>query len=150
MDEQSSVTNLRDFIPNSVDDIVRAHRDECRLEWATNEELERRKADLQRVDATVRGTICNWNVLMFHLTLQGRATSAPFIVGTVQDTRQPWITSAVEAVDLAAGLVKTKNSLYRVVGPREPEPDTHTLIHICVWLNDRGLGPYFGVPGFFY
>jgi len=149
MDEQSSVTNLRDFIPNSVDDIVRAHRDECRLAWATNEELERRKADLQSADATVRGTICNWNVLMFHLTLQGRATSVLFLVGTVQDT-QPWITSAVEAVDLAAALVKTKNSLYRVVGPREPEPDTHTLIHICVWLNDRGLGPYFGVPGFFY
>lgn len=149
MDEQDGVTNLRDFIPKSVDDIARAHRNECRLACATEEELESRKGGLQKANATVRSTLCNWNVLMFHLTLQGRATSVPFLVGTVQDT-QPWITSAVEAVDLTAGLVKTRNSLYRVVGPREPEPDTHTLIHICAWLNDRGLGPYFGVPGFFY
>lgn len=150
MDEQSGVSNLRDFIPKSVDDIIRAHRDECQLAWATNEELERRKGDLQSADLAVRSTLCDWNVLMFHLTLQGRAMSAPFLVGAVQDSRQPWITSAVEAVDLEPGLVKTKNSLYRIIGPREPEPDMHTLIHICVWLNDRGLGPYFGVPGFFY
>ena len=84
------------------------------------------------------------------ITLPGGARSALFLVGAVQDTRQPWSTSAVEAVDLGAGLVKTRNSLYGIAGPREPEPDMHTLIHICVWLNSRGLGPYFGVPGFLY
>ncbi len=150
MDEQGNVTNLRDFIPKSVDDIIRAHRDECQLTWATSEELERRKGDLQNADRAVRSTLCNWNVLMFRLIRQGWAMSAHFLVGTVQDSRQPWVTSAVEAVDLGAGLVKTKNSLYRIVGPRDPEPDMHTLIHICVWLHSRGLGPYFGVPGFFY
>lgn len=149
MDEQSSVTNLRDFIPKSVDDIVRAHRDECRLAWATDVELESRTGELQQAEA-IRNTLCNWNILMFHLTREGSTTSVPFLVGTRQDTRQPRITSAVKTVDPAAGLVKTLNSLYGVVGPREPEPDMHTLIHICVWLNDSGLGPYFGVPGFFY
>lgn len=149
MDEQSSVTNLRDFIPKSVDDIVRARRDECRLAWATDEELERHKGDLQISDATVR-TLCNWNILMFHLIYEGATTSAPFLVGTLQDTGQPRITSAVKAVDLAAGLVQTLNSLYRVVGPRDPEPDMHVLIHICVWLNASGIGPDLGVPGFFY
>jgi hypothetical protein len=108
MDEQSSVTNLRDFIPNSVDDIIRAHRSECQLTWATSEELERRKGDLQNANLAVRSTLCNWNVLMFHLTLQGRAMSALFLVGAVQDSRQPWVTSAVEAVDLGAGSLRPR------------------------------------------
>lgn len=150
MDENNVVTHLRDFIPKSVDDIVRAHRDECQLAWATDDELEHCTSDLQTPGATVRHVIRDWNVLVVHLALKGAETSVPFLAGTVQDTRQPWITSAVAAVDIAAGLVKTRNSLYRIVGPRDPAPDVHTLMHICVWLNSRGLGQYFGVPGFFY
>lgn len=150
MDDQSGVTTLGEFIPKSVDEIVRARRDECRLAWATDEELERHKGDLQKADAAVRSTLCNWNILMFHVIHAGGTTSVPFLVGTRLDTGQPRITSAVKAVDLTAGLVKTLNSLYRVVGPSDPEPDTHTLIHICVWLNASGVGPDLGVPGFFH
>lgn len=150
MDKERQLGHLNDLIPKSIDDIVRAHRDECRLAWATDAELDRLTRNLQQPDAMIRHALSDWNVLMIHLTLKESASSLPLLVGAEHDTRRLRITSAVMAVDFGAELVRTQNSLYRVVGPRDPQPDVHTLMHICVHLNDRGLGAYFGVPAFFY
>lgn len=56
----------------------------------------------------------------------------------------------VKAIDLDTGLVQTENSRYRVVGPRSFEPSVHLLLHVCVFLNQRGVGPFLGIPAFFY
>lgn len=87
---------------------------------------------------------------MIHITANGSVKSLPKLLGGVQETGQCWITSTVKGIDTHTGLVLTENSLYRVVGPRDSEPDKHLLLHVCVWLNQRGVGHYFGVPEFFY
>lgn len=145
-DEQS----LDDLIPKSVDDIVRANRDKCRLAWATEDELKGLACDLRQALGSPRHILRDWNILMIH-AMQGKVLrSVPRLLGVVSETGQPWITSAVRGFDSKAGLIQTENSLYGVDGPRASEPDTHTLIHVCVWLNQYGCGPYLGVPAFFY
>lgn len=87
---------------------------------------------------------------MVHVATRGTPTSLPKLLGNVNETGQCWTTSTVKGIDIHAGLIQTENSVYRVVGPRNPKPDRHLLIHICVWLNQLGVGHYLGVPEFFY
>lgn len=151
MSEAPLVQHLHDLVPKNLDDIVRAHRDEFRLALATDEELD--ALGHESPDATasqVRLTLREWNILMIHVTVDGSLKSIPKLLGTVQETGQCWITSTVTAFDSQAGLVRTENSVYRVAGPRFLEPDVHLLLHVCVWLNQQGVGRYFGVPEFFY
>lgn len=151
MSQDSSLTHINDLIPKNLDDIVRANRDKCRLAIATDEERQALERDIPNAAARkVRHTLKGWNILMVHVTAGGTSTSLPKLLGSVNETGQCWITSTVKGIDTRAGLVQTENSVYRVVGPRILEPDRHLLLHICVWLNQRGLGPYLGVPEFFY
>lgn len=151
MSQDSALTHINDLIPKNLDDIIRANRDKCRLAIATDEERQALDRDLQNAGARkARHTLRGWNILMIHVTTGGTSTSLPKLLGSVNETGQCWITSTVKGIDTRAGLVETENSIYRVVGPRNSEPDRHLLLHICVWLNQRGLGHYLGVPEFFY
>lgn len=55
---------------------------------------------------------------MIHVVVDGSMQSIPKLLG-----KQDSAGSTVTAVDSQAGLVRTKNSVYRVVGPRSAEPD---------------------------
>lgn len=151
MSQDRAITHITDLIPKNLDDIIRANRDKFRLAIATDEERQALERDLPNEAARkVRHTLRGWNILMLHVTTGGTSTSLPKLLGNVNETGQCWITSTVKGIDIRAGLVQTENSVYRVVGQRESEPDRHLLLHICAWLNQRGLGRYLGVPGFFY
>ncbi len=151
MAQNSKPTHINDLIPKNLDDIVRANRDKCRLALATDEERHALERDLSSgATGKIHHTLKGWNILMIHVTTGGASTSLPKLLGSVNETGQCWITSTVKGIDTRAGLVETENSVYRVVGQRESEPDRHLLLHICAWLNQRGLGRYLGVPGFFY
>lgn len=151
MSEEPETQHLQDLIPKNLGDIIRANRDKCRLAFATDEELSALEREFPRTaGGQVRQTLKEWNILMIHVTVDGSVLSKPKLLGNVQETGQCWITSTVVAIDTHAGLVRTENSLYQVAGPRFPEPDRHLLLHVCIWLNQRGVGPLLGVPGFFY
>lgn len=151
MSQDSTLTHINDLIPKNLDDIIRANRDKCRLAFATDEERQALERDLSSATAgKIRHTLKGWHILMVHVTSGGTEKSLPKLLGSVSETGQPWVTSTIKRIDTQAGLIQTENSVYRVVGPRNSEPDKHLLLHICVWLNQRGLGHYLGVPEFFY
>lgn len=151
MSEEPKTQHLQDLIPKNLDDVIRANRDKCRLAFATDEELSALEREFpSEAVGPVRHALKEWNILMIHVMVDGSVQSIPKLLGNVQETGQCWITSSVTAVDSHAGLVRTENSLYRIVGPRSTEPDMHLLLHVCVWLNQQGAGRYLGVPEFFY
>ena len=151
MSQDSSLTNINDLIPKTLDDIIRINREKFRLAFATDAERQELERNLSSAAARkVHHTLKGWNILMVHVTTEGTEKSLPKLLGSVSETGQPWVTSTIKGIDTRAGLVQTENSVYRVVGPRISEPDRHLLLHICVWLNQRGLGHYLGVAEFFY
>lgn len=151
MTETSGTQNLLDLIPKDIDDIIRTNRDRLQLAFASKAELGGLEQPiLDTSTGAVRHNVQNWNILMVYQTIDGSRKSLPVLLGNVVETGQCWITSGVTAINGRAGLVRTANSLYRIVGRRNPAPDSHLLMHICIWLNQRGVGPYYGVPGFFY
>lgn len=143
--------NLRDLIPKSLDDIIRAQRHECRLALATDGELAVLHMDLSdHTSSPVQHTLTDWQILMIHITGKaGGLTSFPKLLGHVQHTGQSWITSNVIGIDPKNCLVRTNNSTYRVTGPRVDESGLD-LLHVCATLNAWGVGPRFGVPEFYY
>ncbi len=151
MSEEPETQRLQDLIPKNLDDIIRANRDKCRLAFATDDELHALERDLPgKAARQVRHTLTDWNILMIHVFVDGSMQSIPKLLGSVQETGQCWITSTVTGIDSRAGLVQTENSVYRIIGPCDSEPSMHLLLHVCVWLNQQGLGRYFGIPEFFY
>lgn len=151
MSQDGAPKHINDLIPKNLDDIIRSNRDKFRLAFATDEERHELERDLpSAASGRIRHTLKGWNILMVHVTAGGIEKSLPKLLGSVSETGQPWVTSTIKTIDTHAGLVQTENSVYRVIGPRISEPDRHLLLHICVWLNQRGLGHYLGVSEFFY
>lgn len=149
MSEDPKVFHLQDLVPKSLDEIVRANRDKFRLAFSTEEEMKSLERDIPP-GGPVRHTLEGWNVLMMHATAGGKVQSVPKLLGSVEGTGECWITSTIKGIDLNTGVVHTENSIYRVAGPRSFEPSMHLLIHVCVFLNQRGVGPFLGIPAFFY
>lgn len=148
---EGSGTHLLDLIPKNIDDIIRVNRDRFQLAFATDAELEGLEQAIPGPSASVvRHSLRDWNILLVHQTIDGSRKSLPVLLGKVLEAGECRVTSAVTAIESRSGLVRTAHSLYRIVGPRNPTPDRHLLMHICIWLNQRGVGSYYGVPAFFY
>ena len=148
MTKDSFEEALEKLIPKNLDDVVRKNRENFRLALATKKELAKLESNV--TEASVKCTLKNWQVIMLHATLEdGAKIASPRLVGSVVETGESWSTSHVISMDTDKSLVKTRNSLYRVVGSRVRE-DKLDLLHICIALHQMGLGGYLGVPVFFY
>lgn len=148
MTEDSIEQALEKLIPKSLDDVIRKNREKFRLALATEDELA--KLESNEPDSPVKYTLTDWQVVMLHATLEdGAKIASPRLVGSVVETGESWITSHVLSIDTGKSLVKTRNSFYRVVGPRVGE-EKLDLLNICIALHQWGLGTYLGVPEFFY
>ena len=147
MAKETIEEQLQKLLPRSIDDIIREHRDELLLALATEDELQSLETTLAHGPVTHRLT--GWNILMMHASSERGQVSSPHIIGTVVDTGESWITSHVLGIDSEQGLVKTKNSLYQITGPRAAEEDTD-LLRICAALREWRLGARYGVPHIFY
>lgn len=144
---EETTEQLKQLLPQSLDDIVRENRDQLRLALATEEELSNLKTAL--TSASVRHTLTTWNILMLHAASGNGQVSSPRLIGKVQESGESWITSHVLGIDFEIGLVKTKSSFYRITGPQASESEADLLL-ICAALHDWGLGSRFGVPHIFY
>lgn len=148
MATDSSNDYLKNLVPKSLDDIFRKNRDKGRLALATNEELDKLESKIAYMP--IRHKITHWQIFMIHITEEsGVQISSPRLIGKVEETGQSWITSHVTKIDTSNGLIETTNSCYQVIGSRVDEADLD-LLHICVTLNQWGIGSSFGVPEFFY
>lgn len=147
MEKGTIEQQLQKVLPNSIDDIIREHRDELRLALATDAEL--KALETMLADAPVTHRITGWNVLMLHMSSERGHVSSPRLIGTVVDISESWITSHVFGIDFEKGLVQTRNSLYRITGPRAAEEDAD-LLRICAVLHEWGIGVRYGVPLIFY
>lgn len=144
---KETVEELQKFLPKCIDDIVRENRDKLRLALATTVELKALETTI--VDASVRHQLAGWNVLMLHATTASGQVSSPRLIGRVVDSGESWITSHVVGIDFERGLVQTKSSLYRIIGPRADKKDTD-LLRICAAMHEWRLGAHYGVPHIFY
>lgn len=148
MTEDSIEQAVEKLIPKSLDDVITKNREKFRLALATEDELAKLESNVP--DSTVRYTLTDWQVVMLHATLEdGAKIASPRLVGSVVETGESWIPSHVISIDTGKSLVKTRNSFYRVVGPRVGE-EKLDLLNICIALHQWGLGTYLGVPDFFY
>lgn len=139
---------LKNLVPKTLDDIFRKNRYKGRLALATNEELE--KFESKIADLPIRHKITHWQIFMIHITTEnGAHISSPRLIGRVEESRQSWISSNIIRINSGNGLIETKNSCYQVIGSRVDEAELD-LLHICVTLNQWGIGNRFGVPELFY
>lgn len=147
MAKETIEEQLERILPTGIDDIVRANRDKLRLALATGDELKALETPI--ADASVKHQLAGWNVLMLHATTASGQVSSPRLIGRAVDSGESWITSHVVGIDFERGLVQTKSSLYRTIGPQADEKDTD-LLRICAAMHEWRLGTYYGVPHIFY
>lgn len=138
---------MRELLPTSLDDVIRENRHQLRLALATEEEMKNLETGI--ADGPVHHVLTKWNIVMLHVTEDGKKVASPRLVGMVHESRESWMTSHVVGVDTERGLVQTRNSLYRILGPRADEQGLD-LLRICASLHEWGLGKRFGVPHIFY
>lgn len=138
---------LADYLPTSLDGIIRANRDRCRLTLATEGDLEQLAHPLKH--GPVSRHLIRWQILTFHLNGNGKTVQTYHLVGHVRGTREPWMTSKIQAIDLERRRVQTENAWYGLWGPAGRENDID-LRHVCATLNYWGLGPHFGVPELYF
>jgi hypothetical protein len=87
-------------------------------------------------------------LISFQLTHPTQVGLELILVGERGPKRTVTVTSPVKAIDLENGLVRTRNSVYRIrmdergVG----EPPANQLIAICRTMRSWGLGDQFGIP----
>jgi len=141
--------NIDDYLPKSLDEIVRRRRDEVQIRLASTAEIQALGeflGDAQMKKGKEKDTINEWYPITFQLSedLQVR------LLGHFERKGVISMTSQVLMLDLATGSAKTENSRYRLGKPGEGEPPRAYLVQLCAILNDMGLGKALGVPEVFF
>lgn len=136
-------------IPNSLDDIIRIHRDKVRFYQSTEDQVQSLTTTL--VTSPVRETLSGWHFVTRDITNHGITVQ---LLGRTA-SGLPWTTSSITGIDLSDsvyGFVQTENSLYRLVmsEPGVGEPESELLALICAQLHQSGAGAIFGVPEWSY
>jgi len=135
--------HLSEYLPKSLDDIIRTHRDQCRLALATEAEVINLSQPLARGPVTHQ--LMRWQIVALHFSVNGTTAETYHLVGRVRGSGVSWMTSKVVAMDLQQKRVRTQRSTYGLWGKPGQEQDID-LHHVCATLNYWGMGPHFGVP----
>lgn len=139
---------IEDMVPKLLDDIVRKHRDECKILMSTINDFASLAPMVSSMSEQkqVRATIDEYRIIC----LLAQNHKLLFLTGIRRADCVPYMTSDVVSVDFANNFVLTKNSLYEIGSKGEGEPDFHILLHICAVLHKWGVGNYYGIPHIFY
>ncbi len=139
---------LNELIPESLDDIIRANRDECSLSLSTVHDLAELPMIVEVVakQTSVRAKLNNWRFVCLD-----NGKKAHLLTGIHVARNCVWSTSVVVAVDLEHGLALTRSgSIYQLGTKGEGEPEADILLHICAQFHKWGIGQMLGVPHIFY
>lgn len=134
------------LIPKSLDDIIRANREIASLALSTELELE--KLHTQISAPLIRDEVSNWQFISLRVNDKEVLRIIVFLLGRIKPG-EAWMTSQVTGVDMDSGLVKTSNSVYKLMGNSASEAELD-LVHVCATFHKWGFGTKFGVPEFFY
>lgn len=90
--------------PCSLDDVIRANRDKCRLAFATDDELQKLNGGVFS-DTPSRPDVTDWQIIVMHIRQDdGSAVDYAFLVGWCLDTRGPLSRPlSVVAIGLSSG-----------------------------------------------
>ena len=133
--------------PGRLDRLVTLNRDKARFRMATLEEM---KPYMRPVQAgSIKQVLEPWHVIMFDKT--GAEMPNALLLMGYDELGYPWCTSEVAAIDLEQGVIQTRNSFYKIVGPHSmEEPDLQLCMHLCGACWGWGFGGYLGMPHVFY
>lgn len=140
---------LSELLPKSLDDIIRANRDECSLSLSTSDDLDKLPPMLEVVAKrqSPGGKLNNWRFVC----LNNNGTKAHFLSGVHEAQHCVWATSIIVAIDLEHGLALTRSgNIYQLGTKGAGEPDIDILLHICAQFHRWGIGEMLGVPHIFY
>lgn len=140
---------INELIPKSLDDIIRAKRDECSLSLSTREDLNELPmiVEVAEKPKSIRATLNNWRFVC----VNNNGTKSHLLTGIHEAQNCVWSTSVIVAIDLEHSLALTRSgSIYKLGTTGEGEPETDILLHICVQFHNWGIGEMLGVPHIFY
>lgn len=146
MDTDDLSKQLARLVPKSLDEIVRKNRDKCRIHLATPEDFARVKKRIPKQPP--RYTLVHWQVIVLDVSISPPVRSLR-LVGTAVETGESRITSNIVGINRRTGLVETENSIYAIKGRRAQEKNLD-FPYICAALNYWRIGPFLGVPAFFF
>ncbi|VVC82475.1 hypothetical protein [Sideroxydans sp. CL21] len=133
-------------VPESIDSIITLHRenaslsvlDDAHIAFIPNVAMDRQMS--------VKGMIEGWYVV--RLDIPSKLFIADIMFG--YKNGRVFRTSPVVAISPEAGLVVTRNSVYKLGTKGESEPDLALRLHVCNFLHSINLGEFFGVLHVFY
>lgn len=134
---------LRALVPNSLDEVIKYHRQHFQLRLTTDEEI----FDLYKTitPSKPKDNIDDWNLITLH-SLDGRAI---LLLGEVRSKGCPRISSDVTGIDLINGFLTTRSgSLYQLGNHKNGPPSKEELFLVCATFHSWGFGEALGVPHF--
>lgn len=140
---------INELVPKSLDDIIRAKRDECSLSLSTGDDLAELPMIVEVVanQKSISAKLNRWRFVR----MNSNGTKSHFLTGIHEAQDCVWATSVIVAVDLEHGLALTRSgNIYQLGTKGEGEPETDILLHICAQFHNWGIGAMLGVPHIFY
>ncbi|HVS78341.1 MAG TPA: hypothetical protein VHE11_15485 [Steroidobacteraceae bacterium] len=122
------------MLPQTLDDLVRRHRDRLEIGLATAAELASVSGDVDAVDPP-RGRIDGWHIMALRDRVVDSITL--HVLGHVEDGRS-WITSDVVVLASNRARVRTRNSLYLLGAQATGAPDLRLVLHAAYALRSWG------------
>ena len=117
----------------TLDDLNQKLKKIGAVEVTSDETLQLLSCAIDTPLSAVKDTIRNWNMVSFRDQKGGLIST--HLVGYSENERTEWMTSIVVKMDLATGMIKTKNSYYLVKDPNTEAPGPEIVNHIFYTLN---------------
>lgn len=115
------------------------------LYLTTERQIKARESEIVGSDRrSVRSIIEDWRLLSLHR--HDTDESVVYLIGHVRGTHYTRVTSPVAQIDLAKGLVVTRNSLYSLGGKGDGEPNLRQLLAIVYIFDAWGIADALGMP----
>ena len=148
-DNDDVLKAIETLIPNSLDDIIRQHRDVASLRLTTDMEVMSLYAPI--IPGQVKEFINDWRFIAFTLKNADSCSTEIFLLGNRVSDGNARITSRLRKIDLDRGLVFTNSgSLYKLGNMGKGEPDQAQLFLVCAAFWKWGIGGELGIMQIFY
>ena len=127
-------------------DVLRAGQEYASLYLSTQGQIADKRGRVASLN--IKGEVRNYRFISMQITHLDKYALEMYLIGERGPNPMITMTSPVKAIDLAEGLVQTKNSVYRLRldQPGVGEPPLEHLVMVCRMLHEWGLGPAFNVP----
>lgn len=148
MENEQLTKAVAAVVPQKLDDIIRAHRDEVSLRYSTQED---KCALIGPIASPPADWLTDWRMVTIDIRLPTRPhTLWLMALGKSRVHGEPRITSPIRALDVDRQVIRTNSgTIYELRGPESIKEADYLLI--CHWLTHKSkLGSYCEVLEIFY